>query len=257
MSKNKSKNNSSGSSSSKEKRCLFSRVHFAQGRNAKLLNLAPFVTICENVCKYFKNVFSTSMAALHFGTRRTCCCCCWCGCSVEFPRRGQRKLAKRCCVWLRWKVCYSFCIARTCVRVLLAPTAICHSLSCSLTPALSLSPAHSLALLHSLKISFSLVFRLFGIRFAFSSVDFMNLTLFGCGSLCRRRRRQREARRAWSVAKVAASTWQAAADGLKVAVCVTLPEQILVNKHSAAQKEAAPESMQQKYGRAAQHGGVY
>lgn len=176
------------------------------------------------------------MAALHFGTRRTCCCCCWCGCSVELPRRGQRKVAKRCCVWLRWKVCYSFCIARTCVRVLLAPTAICHSLSCSLTPALSLSPAHSLALLHSLKISFSLVFRLFGIRFAFSSVDFMNLTLFGCGSLCRRRRRQREARRAWSVAKVAASTWQAAADGLKVAVCVTLPEQILVNKHSAAQQ---------------------
>lgn len=33
----------------------------------------------------------------------------------------------------------------------------------------------------------------------------------------------RGVRGAWLVAKVAASTWQTAADGLKVAVCVTLP----------------------------------
>lgn len=108
----KPKATSNNKNSSKEKALPFFRVHFAQGRNdvavavavaAKLLNLAPFVTICENVRKYFKNVFSTSMAALHFGTRRTCRC----SCRVA-PSRPREKLAKRCWFWLRCKVCYSF-----------------------------------------------------------------------------------------------------------------------------------------------------
>lgn len=117
-----------------------------------------------------------------------------------------------------------FCIASTCVRVhaLASPHPI------SLYHPISISPPATRTLAHSLKISFSLVFRLFGIRFGFSSVDFMNLTLFGCGSLCRRQATGdaeclRRERGAWLVAKVAASTWQTAADGLKVAVCVTLP----------------------------------
>lgn len=66
-------------SSKQEKRCLFSvcTSHRAETTSpSPSLNLAPFVTICENVRKYFKNVFSTSMAALHFGTRRTCRCSC-------------------------------------------------------------------------------------------------------------------------------------------------------------------------------------
>lgn len=144
--------------------------------------------------------------------------------AAELPRRGPErgKLAKRCWFWLRCEVCYSFLHSQhVCAGARLGFA----SPNIPLPP-----PPTSRTLAHSLKISFSLVFRLFGIRFGFSSVDFMNLTLFGCGSLCRRQAtggaeclRREACGGAWLVAKVAASTWQTAADGLKVAVCVTLP----------------------------------
>lgn len=117
------------------------------------------------------------MAALHFGTRRTCRC----SCRVAPARPREEKLAKRCWFWLRCEVCYSFLHSQhVCAGARLGYA----SPNLPLSHPLSLPTSRTLA--HSLKISFSLVFRLFGIRFGFSSVDFMNLTLFGCGSLCRR-----------------------------------------------------------------------
>lgn len=129
-------------SSKQEKRCLFSvctshRAETTSPSPLPSLNLAPFVTICENVRKYFKNVFSTSMAALHFGTRRTCRC----SCRVAPARPRERNLLSVAGFGCAAKYAIVFCIASTCVRV--------HALASPHPISLYQPPLPPLALLHT------------------------------------------------------------------------------------------------------------
>lgn len=131
-------------SSKQEKRCLFSvctshRAETTSPLPSPSLNLAPFVTICENVRKYFKNVFSTSMAALHFGTRRTCRC----SCRVAPARPKEGNLLSVAGFGCAAKYAIVFCIASTCVRV--HALASLHPIYHSRTP----FPFPPLALLHT------------------------------------------------------------------------------------------------------------